>query len=361
VRRAAVGVLAASLALGCGPKSDKAFTSRMAAAEAARSDVDEAVRRYDEAAREATRAGDSLRAMEAAATLLERSARMGEAEARWSAIAADARATEADKGTASLRLARIRARDEASRLAAELAWLRAHPAHPAAPKVLRERFAELDDAARAVLADDLLASPTMAPLAPWLRMEKARVAARAGRALEAIDAMEKLAKDDPYPRGVLFDDALDEASLLALASGDRGRALRILELAFGEHEHAWVVGSANRPRFPALFLRRARLQPTDEAARVAYRAMLEAVPESREAGEARYELGLLEATLGKPEAACALGRELEARDAKRLVARCARVFCATLGTEPAAPELCATLGQRREDDLRGVPRAGLDR
>ncbi len=361
MKRAALVVLAASLALGCGPKSDKAFTSRMAAAEAARADVDEAVRRYDEAAREATRAGDSLRAMEAAATLLERSARMGEAEARWSAIATDARATEADKGTAALRLARLRARDEDARHAAELAWLRAHPGHPAAPKILREHLADRDDAARASLVDDLLASPAMAPLSPWLRMEKARIAARAGRVAEAIDAMEKLAKDDPYPRGVLFDDALDDASLLALASGDRPRAVRILELAFGEHEHAWIMGSANRPRFPALFLRRARLQPTGDGARAAYRAMLEAVPEARESGEARYELGLLEAKLGKPEAACAIGRELESRDPKRLVARCARAFCPTLGAEPASADLCATLAQRRDEDLRGVPRAGLDR
>jgi len=192
-------------------------------------------------------------------------------------------------------------------------------------------------------------------------MEQARIAARAGRVPEAIDAMEKLAKDEPYPRGVLFDDALDEASLLALTLGDRPRALALLGLAFGEHEHAWIMGSANRPRFPAIFLRRARLQASDEAARVAYRAMLEAVPESREAGEARYELGLLEAKLGNPAAACALGRDLEGRDPKRLVARCARSFCATLGTEPASAETCAPLVQRREEDLRGVPRAGLER
>jgi hypothetical protein len=357
----ALVALLAGLALGCGPKSDKAFASRMVAAEASRADVDEAVRRYDEAAREATRAGDSLRALEAAATLLERAARMPEAESRWAAIATDARATEADKGSASLRLARIRARDEESRRAAELAWLRSHAGHPAAPKVLRESLAELEDPARATLVNDLLASASMAPLAPWLRMENARIAARAGRVEEAIDAMEKLAKDEPYPRGVLFDDALDDASLLALASGDRARAMRILDLAFGEHESAWIVGSANRPRFPALFLRRARLQPSGETARAAYRAMLDAMPESREAGEARYELGLLEAAAGKGEAACALGRELQARDPKRLAARCARAFCPSLTTEPSPAETCAMLTQRRDDDLRGVPRAGLDR
>ncbi len=359
--RASTLVLAASLALGCGPKSDKAFTARMAAAEAARADVDEAVRRYDEAAREATRAGDALLALEAAATLLERSARMAEADARWSALASDARATPADKGTASLRLARIRARGEGERRAAELAWLRAHPGHPAAPKVLRERFAELEDPARAALADELAASPEMAPLAPWLRMEKARAAARAGRVAEAIDAMERLAKDEPYPRGVLFDDAIDEASLLALSLGDRARALALLGLAFGEHERAWIVGSANRPRFPAIFLRRARLQPDAERARAAYRAMLEAVPEAREAGEARYELGQLEAASGKPEAACALGRELVARDGKRLAARCARSFCPSLDVEAASADACASLAERRDEDRRGVARAGLDR
>ena len=68
-------VLAGVLLAGCGPKADKAFVARMAEAEQARSDVDKAVAIYDDAARRASRAADAMLAREAAATLLERSAR----------------------------------------------------------------------------------------------------------------------------------------------------------------------------------------------------------------------------------------------------------------------------------------------
>lgn len=355
-------VLAGALALGCGPKSDKAFVARMSAAESARPDVDKAVSLYDEAAHNAPRAGDALLAQEAAATLLERAGRVNEADARWVAIATDSRASAFDKGAATLRLVGLRAASENERATQEIAWVKANPAHPAAPKVVRERMLALDDDdARMSLANDILAAPGTGPVAPWLRMEKARIAARAGKLADAVDQLESLANDDPYPKGVLFDDAIDEGSLLALRLGDEAHALRLVERATSERESSWIVGSANRPRFPVIFLRRARLQRTPDAAMAAYREMLNALPEARETGEARFELGVLEAAQGHSAEACTLARELQTRDEKRLVAKCAARFCSAIAIEKPSAETCAVLTERANDDRKGLPRPGLDR
>ena len=160
---------------------------------------------------------------------------------------------------------------------------------------------------------------------------------------------------------MLFDDAIDEGSLLALRLGDEARALRLVERATGERESSWIVGSANRPRFSAIFLRRARLQRTPDAAMAAYREMLNALPEARETGEARFELGVLEAAQGHLAEACTLARELQTHDEKRLVAKCAARFCSALDLEKPSAETCAVLTERANDDRKGLPRPGLDR
>ena len=363
MRRALLAVCMALATFGCGPSSDKVFKARMASAHEVRADVDRAVALYDEAARGAARREDAMAAREAAATLLERSARGSEAEPRWAAIANDAGASAADKGTAELRLIALRSPNERERFDAERAWLVAHPSHAAAPKIVREQFLGLEsDEARTRFADELLAVPAAERIAPWLRLEKARIAARAGRLAEAVAGMEALAKEDPYPRGVLFDDAVDEGSMLALRMGDAPRARRLLDLAFAERESAWLVGSANRPRFPAIFLRRARLQEGVDDARRAYRAMIDAVPEARETGEARYELALLERREGRTREACAVAQELIARDPKRLAARCVVRACANVaGAVPASEDECAGLDQRREDDRQGANKGLFER
>lgn len=363
MRRAFVVTCFAVLAVACGPSSDKAFKARMASAHEARADVDRAVALYDDAARGAARSEDAMAAREAAATLLERSARTADADQRWAAIASDPHASASDKGTAELRLIGLRSANDTERFDAERAWLVAHPSHAAAPKIVREQFLGREsDAARERLADELLAIPSADRITPWLRLEKARIAARAGRIGEAVAAMEALAKADPYPRGVLFDDAVDEGSTLSLLLGDAPRALRLLDSAFAEHESAWIVGSANRPRFPAIFLRRARLQESPEAARRAYRAMIDALPEAREAGEARFELALLEHQAARPREACALAKELMDRDPKRLAARCAVRACPSLAVPlPASDDDCGLLTQRRDDDRRGNAQGLFDR
>lgn len=362
MKRTLVAWVLAAFSLGCGPSSDKAFGARMASAHDARADVDRAVALYDEAAAGATRSEDSMAAREAAATLLERSARSQEAEARWSAIAEDPRASANDRGTAALRLVGLRSADEPARVEGERAWLRANASHPAAPKIVREQLLSFEsDADRERFANELLASPSASRIAPWLRLEKARIAARAGRLAEAVAAMEALAKEDPYPRGVLFDDAIDEGSLLALRMGDAARARTLLDLAFAERESAWLVGSANRPRFPAIFLRRARLQTSAEASRAAYRAMIDAVPEARETGEARYELALIEHGSGRAGDACALAKELIVRDAKRLAARCVARACPSAPALPSTEDECAALAQRREEDRSGATKSLFER
>ena len=191
MRRALLAVCMALATFGCGPSSDKVFKARMASAHEVRADVDRAVALYDEAARGAARREDAMAAREAAATLLERSARGSEAEPRWAAIANDAGASAADKGTAELRLIALRSPNERERFDAERAWLVAHPSHAAAPKIVREQFLGLEsDEARTRFADELLAVPAAERIAPWLRLEKARIAARAGRLAEAVAGME---------------------------------------------------------------------------------------------------------------------------------------------------------------------------
>ena len=89
--------------------------------------------------------------------------------------------------------------------------------------------------------------------------------------------------------------------------------------------------------------------------------MLNALPEARETGEARFELGVLEAAQGHLAEACTLARELQKHDEKRLVAKCAALFCSVLDVEKPSAETCAVLTERANDDRKGLPRPGLDR
>ena len=347
---------------GCGPKGDRVFAARMASAEACRGDVDKAVALFDEAARGATRAGDAMLALEAGATRLERAERTAEALGRWDALRTDVRATATDKGSAALRIVALHEAIHGEKFGEKsdekLVWLRAYVNHPAAPGVVRELLlARVSDDDRGALADELLAAETMKPVWPWLRLEKARIAARAGQKRHAMEALEALAADEAYAHGVLFDDALDEASVLALQLGDRERALAILDRAADARESAWFVGSANRPKFAGIFLRRARIEPTPAMARKAYREFLDAMPEAREALEARYELGVLEAEAGHKKEACDEARALKARGEGLLVAKCAHRFCAEVEGGRASEKECVVLTDRADRDRLGGPRA----
>ena len=89
--------------------------------------------------------------------------------------------------------------------------------------------------------------------------------------------------------------------------------------------------------------------------------MIDALPEARETGEARFELGVLEAAQGRGAAACQLAKELQQHDERRLVAKCAVLFCATVASSKPDADACASLNVRADDDRRGVARAVLER
>jgi tetratricopeptide (TPR) repeat protein len=247
--------------LACAPDRGAVYPVAMVRAEQAeaRHDYRAAEAAYAEAARGAKVERDAAHARFLAACTLDEAGDVAAALAAFKVIA-DAAPPEEHSADAAYRAAslRIRTGDPRGWKDMEEAVVRfptSGIARPAFVRLLRHlRETGAVDALRA-LEPRLVETER----GEELDYEIARALADAGRTSEARDELLNVAAKWPYPKGLLFDDALYRASELDEALGRYGEAIDDLEKMLGARESSLLVGSYERPRYDAAQLRIADL------------------------------------------------------------------------------------------------------
>ena len=181
-------------------------------------------------------------------------------------------------------------------------------------------------------------------LAQTFDYERAVLLEELGQPTDARDLFVATARRFPYPFGSLTDDALYRASELEEALGHPREAVALLEELLAPREQA-LVGSYDRPRFPAARLRIARLQrdalgSPAEALRN-YEALLESFPASRQWDDAAWEAAQVEADRGRIPEACALLECLKRGRADSRFVPCVGLLCAPLASKEVKGAQCA--------------------
>jgi tetratricopeptide (TPR) repeat protein len=246
---------------GCEPDRGAVYPAAMVRAEQAeaRHDYQGAEAAYLEAAGGAKVERDAAHARFLAACTLDEAGDVARALAAFKVIA-DASPPQEHSAEAAYRAAslRIRMGDEHGWKDIEEAVVRfptADIARPAFVRLLRHlRETGRVDALRA-LEPRLVETER----GEELDYEIARALADAGRTREAREEFVHVAAKWPYPKGLLFDDALYRASELDEAEGRYGDAIADLEAMLGVRESSLLVGSYERPRYDAAQLRIADL------------------------------------------------------------------------------------------------------
>lgn len=173
-----------------------------------------------------------------------------------------------------------------------------------------------------------------------LRYEAGRLLEESAALAAAREAFEDVARRFPYPRGLLWDDALFRAAEAARALGDARGALHLIARLLAARESALAQGSYERTTFARAALRRAEilrdLMGDARAARQAFREVWARYPTSRARDDAAWEAARLGVSLGDVVGACEdLGRLLRERPDSRF-AGCVAVLCPTRQAPPGA-------------------------
>lgn len=246
----------------CAPSYGSAYDTAYAGAERAESAgrLVEAVQAYDRAATLAKRRGDADQARWAAADVLVREDRVGEAVARLDAMAADAtsdRQAEAAYRAADLRIGH----GDADRGWHDMESLvRRFPDHGVAHAAIRRLVARADEGPGGTKAglDELgklehdVGRRGLAELIAFLSAEHLQTL---GDDQGAHDAYVRIADRWPYPYGAFFDDALWRASLLDEKLGNDQAAAGDLERMLVQRETTTLLGSYERKHYVPAMLR----------------------------------------------------------------------------------------------------------
>ncbi len=255
-------VVAALWLAACAPSYGSAYDKTYAAAERAESAgrLAEALQAYDHAAAVAKRRGDADQARWAAADVLVREDRVGDAVARLDAMALDPtsdRQAEAAYRAADLRIGH----GDADRGWRDMeSIVRRFPTHGVAHAAIRRLVAHADQSAGGAKAglDELAALERdvgRTELAELLAFLSAEHQQTLGDDQSARDAYVRIADRWPYPYGAFFDDALWRASLLDEKLGHDQAAADDLERMVAERETTTLVGSYERKHYVPAMIR----------------------------------------------------------------------------------------------------------
>ncbi len=244
------------LALACGSPPRPAYVQETERAQAARVKGQHAAaaEHYERAAELAEKPRDAEEAHYRAADSYERAGDITRAESLYTQLAAQGpdaqRRARADFALASLLRKSGREAEGQARLVAAIAR---NPNSGLARLALSQHLDYLRErgGAEQVLAYLSAVSGTLgeSELAEAIAYERARELDRSGRGAEARDAYLTCAARFPYPKGAYWDDALFRAAEKELALGEPQRALRHLERMLAEQEGAVIAGSYERGRY----------------------------------------------------------------------------------------------------------------
>jgi TolA-binding protein len=349
--RREIGWLWLALVLGCGPAHGEAFELSFAAGQRAYSAgrYEEAAQLFDRAAADAERVKDRDEALFLRARMYERLQRWSEAREAYRRLLA----TSPD-GPRAARAAFEIATIEIDHGEAEAGWkalaaaVERYPSHGSASRAIElwaERTAETqgEEALRAALERwrrDLGASAS----AQRIKYEIARSHARGGDHAAARDAYLRAAREHPYPKGNLTDDAYWFAAEEAEAASDPRGAIAILEELLSFREISGWGQSYERPRYPAAQLRVAELHLALgelERALAAFRRTHENHVTSVLADDAMWQEAILSRRLGDAARACAVLEALKKREPPSRFARCAGLLCPAAGAASRCPRYIA--------------------
>jgi hypothetical protein len=179
-----------------------------------------------------------------------------------------------------------------------------------------------------------------------VKVERGRSLVRSGKLREARQQLVEAAREHPYPKGSLTDDALLQAAEISVdlqayeqAIADLRELLAARELAAG--------GSYERPLYPVAQMRIARLYRDRlhdrKAALRELRIMYTEHAESILADDAMWEAALLSRELGDQDEVCDLAEDLRDREPPSRYRRCVHELCAEVpavpGERPCPPYL----------------------
>jgi tetratricopeptide (TPR) repeat protein len=358
-RALAAGVLVALCCAACAPSVGSAFDKAYAAAERAESAgrLQEALDGYDKAATLAVRRGDGDEARWAAADVLEREDRVGEAVMRLDGLAHDSKSDR--QGAAAYRAAALRIdHGDADRGWRDMEQIpRAFPRGGVGHVAVRRLVEHADQQGLKAGLDELaalqrdLGKTELVELVAWLSAQHLQAL---GDDQAARDAYVRMADQWPYPYGAFFDGALWEASQLDEKLGHVQAAIDDLQRMVAVRETTTMMGSYERKHYVPAMLRIGMLYRDklgDHArAREAFHRLYADFAHSTMRDDALWLEAALWKTDGDAGTACARLATLVSEFPDSRYVPCATSECSGL-TRPAtsgAPRTCRDYLQRAD-------------
>jgi len=328
---------ATTLALGCGPDYGEAFLKSYRGAQRAFSAgrYQQAAQLYERAAQDAQRIKDRDEAYFMQALMFERLERWEQARATYRHLI-----EVSPQGPRTARAVFEHATLQIDHGDAKAGWrelkvaIEHYPNHGATSYSVKLWVAQVastrgEDELRAEL-DHWLVTLKGTEVEQQLKYERAMSLRRSGDLPKAHAWLRRAAREHPYPKGNLTDDALWHASHVAEQMGDFKAALADLRelLAAREEAHG---GSYERPRFPQAQMRIAELYRDNivdlAAARREFRRTYQRHQTSILADDAMWQEAVLAKRQGDVAGACALAEELPSRFPDSRYRKCLRELC----------------------------------
>lgn len=357
-----IGCLLIVAGAACAAAESQSFISSFRAAQRAfnAGRYEEAARLYRRAADEATRIRDRDEAFFMQAYMLERLHKWPQARDAYRDLVATS-----PKGPRTARAAFDAALIEAEHANDDVGWehveraLYEYPNHGVARHALELWAAHVADARgepalRGELGD-MLEQLRSSSLAQPIKYQIALSLQRSGEIEKARAQFLRTAREHPYPKGSLTDDALYHASELAEQLGQPRQAIADLRELLTPREGA-MGGSYERPRFPQAQMRIARLYRERlgdrESARREFRVMYTRHGTSILADDAMWNAALISLELDDEGDACDIASAIRDREPASRYRRCLAELCEALehpsGQRPCPRYLREQLPKLRE-------------
>lgn len=348
---ASLAVMAWLAASGCGgPDYGDAFLEPYRAAQRAKNAgrYEEAARLYLDAAAGARRVKDRDEAYFNRALMYERLERWDEARAVY-----DKLIRVSPRGPRTGRAAFEHATSHIDHGDADVGYkelvraIERFPNHGGAPYAIRRFIMHTSDtdgeAAVRLQLERWLEKLGKTMLEQQLKYEMGGSFERSGALDQAHEWLSRAAREHPYPKGNLTDDALWRAAEVAEAMKNHRLALTDLEELLSVREESALGFSYERPRFPQAQMRIAELY-RDEVkdlarARTEFRHMFERHATSILADDAMWQAALLARKQGDADEMCDLAKALPKRYPDSRYRKCVHELCAAApqGDRPCPP------------------------
>ncbi len=347
--------LALTSVVACGPSVDSVFGRAVAAGDRAKTAGRhlEAAQAYEDAAKSARDPRDRDHALALAASSFTRANDKADA----ARILDDLSKRLPEGGAVALRARFDRAlltleTDEEAGLVAMETLVTSHPESALSRRALAivlERRAGDDAKKRVSVLERVLPKARGSELEERVRYDLALAHEALGDPDGARAELRAIARDFPYPKGALFDDALLRAAEIDERRGRYEAAIDDLTTLLRERETTHLIGSYERRGYLPAAMRiasiyRDRIGDLPKA-RDAFMRVYSEFTTSTSRDDALFEAALVSRRMGDESATCSAMQTLVRSFPDSRYAACAAALCASLG--PGATKPCAEYVKRR--------------